>query len=721
MLMNMNRKMFVFFALLVLASHAWIFGYPNVGGTTDSYDNNQLDGSRFYLSETANVSNITVYITNVQNPYVAQVALYSDNAGTPQNLIVNSSSVSPVNGWNVFQIPKTQLSQGYYWIVYNTNSVSHYRNNLVYDASDYNQLAYSNTAVNFGTWPTTFPNPAFYGSQYSMYVNYSVTTSPNVSYIQPTPGVYYVQNSTANFSASANDSENYITIMKAQVTFPNATSVNYSMNPLQGIIGGNPAVSGSTSFTVNNGFFGSQYYTMIDLVNPVNITTNLTSWQIYAATSGSAALRVFRVDGGNLDYVGGSSYQTISAGYNNFSTNIQVKKGDLIGFAVNIPLFSSFSVSANNYANGMKYQTGDIQSSTLQSSWTTSNYQMSFSAFGFNGSYAYSFNQTSQPGTYNVSYIAGNTLNKFNTSNTYFIIYIPLAANLTIFTQEDYNSPLRTGIYANNNSTFYANYSSLAGAFFNNSNCFAFFNDSQTIPMSLNSPLQLYTANRSFTNQGKYSWSVFCFQFPYGSFSSVENFTVHNPGVTTDQSSYRNCGSVYYQINTYNSQGQPINTNLNISILNNLNATMQQLSVTTTNDKYQGYYLLPSNASSGNWWVNAQTCVNIFYPFMVQTWSFDPWKVSLSFNPDKIHYSTSDTFTATIFALNLNGEGMLGLTSSNLSVSVDSTPIAFTEVGNGYYQAIVNAATLSVGEHILSVNTKTFGVNASASKSFYVG
>jgi hypothetical protein len=720
----MNKKIVLFFlVLLVVASHAWIFGYPNVGGTIDSYDNNQLDGSRFYLSETANVSNITVYVTNIQNPYVAQVALYSDNGGTPQNRIVNSSSVSPVNGWNVFQIPRTQLSPGYYWIVYNTNTPNANKNNLVYDSSDYNQLAYSQVTVNFGSWPSTFPSPALYQAQYSMYVNYTVNTIPNVSYVLPTPGSYYQQNQTVNYSVIANDSDNYITTMNAQTTFPNGTSVNASMTPLQGMVGGNPAVSGSTNFTLNRGFFGSQYYTVVDLVNPVNETTNLTSWQVYAASSGSVALRVFRKDGGNYDYVGGTAYQNVNTGYNNFSANIQVKTGDLVGFAVNIPLFSSFSISANSYANGLDYQTGDIQSSTLQSSWTAGNYQMSLSVVGFNGSYVYNnFNQTLQTGVYNVTYFAGNALNNFNTSKTYFIVYIPIPANLSIWTQEDFsNSTQRVGLYLNNNSTFYANYTNNSGVPLNAASCIAVFNDSQFFNMSFNSTIQLYTVNRSFSNSGAYSWNVVCFEFPYMILVQNENFTVHNPAVSTDQSSYRNCGSVYYQVNTYNSQGQPINSNLNISILNNLNVTMQQLSVSTSNDAYQGYYLLPSNASSGDWWVNAQTCVNIFQPFMVQTAGTDPWKVSLSFNPDKIHYSTSDAFTTTIFALNLNGEGITGLTSSNLSVAVDSSVKPFTEIGNGYYQFNLNTSGLSVGEHTVNVSTKGFGVNVVAGKSFYVG
>lgn len=717
----MDKKVLLVFLLVVAFSGAssWIFGYPTVGGTVDSKNQNQIDATRFYLNETANVTSITVYITNVQAGAADSVALYSDNAGAPNNLIVNSSNLFPVNGWNVFVIPVTVLSPGYYWIAANSNATNSISNNLVYDSSDYNQVAYKN--YNFGSWPSTFPSPSYFQGQYSMYANYTVTTNPNVSYILPTPGSYYVQNSTVNFSVVANDSDNYIKTLVAQVTYPNSTSVNYSVAQLQGQVGGNPAVSGSTSDTFYSGF-GTTYYTVVDLVNPVNATTNLTSWQIYAVTSGSVALRIFRNDGGNLDYVGGSGYQSVSAGYNNFSTGIQVKKGDLVGFAMSIPFFSSFSVSANSHANGLEYQTGDVQSSTLKSGWTADNYQMSFSVFGLNGSYVSSFNQTVQPGIYNVTYIASNDLNLFSSSQTYFVVYIPLNANLSLFTQEDFNSPLRTGIYFNNNSTFFANYTNISsGAPFNQSVCTAFFNDSTVLSMMLNSSLQVYTVNRNFSNPGSYSWNVFCYQFPYGTASQNDVFDVHNPAVSTDKSSYRNCGTVYYQINTYNSQGAPINTNLNISILNNSNSSLQQLSVSTTNNNYQGYYLLPPNASSGDWWVNAQTCVNVFQPFMVQTYNTDPWKLSLSFNPDKIHYSTSDVFTATIFALNLNGEGITGLTSSNLSVAVDSSVNPFTEVGNGYYQTSVNAAVLSVGEHVLSVNTKTFGVNVSVSKSFYVG
>jgi len=84
-----------------------------------------------------------------------QVAIYSDNSGSPGTLIASSSSqlITP-DAWNTVLISASVTTNTYYWLAYNTNGLAANSNNARYDTG-VASFAYI-ISEPFGTWPTTF-------------------------------------------------------------------------------------------------------------------------------------------------------------------------------------------------------------------------------------------------------------------------------------------------------------------------------------------------------------------------------------------------------------------------------------------------------------------------------------------------------------------------------------------------------------------------------------
>ena len=84
-----------------------------------------------------------------------QVAIYSDNNGTPGALIASSASQIIVpDAWNTLLISAPVTANAFYWLAYNTNGLAANTNNVRYDSGGAS-FAYI-TPEAFGTWPTTF-------------------------------------------------------------------------------------------------------------------------------------------------------------------------------------------------------------------------------------------------------------------------------------------------------------------------------------------------------------------------------------------------------------------------------------------------------------------------------------------------------------------------------------------------------------------------------------
>lgn len=128
-------------------------------------------------------------------------------------------------------------------------------------------------------------------------------------------------------------------------------------------------VDGGYACTDRGGNCSTSYIQILDSV-PISVSGTLTGWCTYGVGSGNIALRIFRLNGSNYDYVGGSGTETSGSGLNEFSTSIAVQAGDLVGYYQ-----TGGSLSCETPANeNIRYKDYgvDITSTTPTSDWSTS-------------------------------------------------------------------------------------------------------------------------------------------------------------------------------------------------------------------------------------------------------------------------------------------------------------------------------------------------------------
>jgi hypothetical protein len=92
----------------------YLFGSTSTG--TNSGNGSYLYSTRFQCSSDSTVSEIQIYSGSAG---AAKVALYSDNAGSPDSLIVANETGTAISAsqWNVISIADTSVTNGtYYWI-----------------------------------------------------------------------------------------------------------------------------------------------------------------------------------------------------------------------------------------------------------------------------------------------------------------------------------------------------------------------------------------------------------------------------------------------------------------------------------------------------------------------------------------------------------------------------------------------------------------------------
>lgn len=148
-------------------------GITSVGPTTDTHDQNVLSGLKVTAPANVTLTSLSVYVTNLDNRQANrqfQLAVYADNNGVPGVLIANTATGTLVNSWNTLPISVPLQAGQNYWFVNNNNGRSTTVNNLVYNNTGIG--VYSNTTVNFGTWPSTFPLPVTGNWGYSIYGSY---------------------------------------------------------------------------------------------------------------------------------------------------------------------------------------------------------------------------------------------------------------------------------------------------------------------------------------------------------------------------------------------------------------------------------------------------------------------------------------------------------------------------------------------------------------------
>lgn len=112
-------------------------GRPTVGTLVDSFDSDNINGSRFVTDVRAGpVGSLSIYVAAPvdQAPNDRfEVAVYDDRHGAPhRRLAVSERGTLQADSWNTVSIDTTLRPDTAYWFFYNTNGTSGAVNNAVY-------------------------------------------------------------------------------------------------------------------------------------------------------------------------------------------------------------------------------------------------------------------------------------------------------------------------------------------------------------------------------------------------------------------------------------------------------------------------------------------------------------------------------------------------------------------------------------------------------------
>lgn len=114
------------------------------------------------------------------------------------------------------------------------------------------------------------------------------------------------------------------------------------------------------------GVAAGAFQTIIDLNTSASMATVLTKGFAYCHSSlANCKIKVFRDDGTNYNFVGEVLFNT-SSGTNTIPMNISIQSGDLIGYYCPNTLGVAYDTSAGTSV----YQSGDITTNTLKTSWS---------------------------------------------------------------------------------------------------------------------------------------------------------------------------------------------------------------------------------------------------------------------------------------------------------------------------------------------------------------
>lgn len=147
------------------------FGTTSEAGTSTGGASTTLVATKYALSETAYTVSIHVYTPTSGN---VKGAIYSDNAGAPNALLVAQNTQAAATGgqWNTITISEISLSVGNYWVAIKTDT----NNMRAYKAGGASQAAYYGSDTYSNSFASTFPTPSGYqNNDYVCYVTYNTT------------------------------------------------------------------------------------------------------------------------------------------------------------------------------------------------------------------------------------------------------------------------------------------------------------------------------------------------------------------------------------------------------------------------------------------------------------------------------------------------------------------------------------------------------------------
>jgi hypothetical protein len=141
------------------------FGKTTIGATATSYSGYIYAGCKRVVSEGGTITSISLYCNAAGN---ARVAVYTDNAGSPDVLVVESADEACAGGaWHDFGVPDTAFEAGTYWLCFQVTVSAMCKYDAATGGEKYRTYTY-------GAYPNPFGTVG--GTQdrdYSIYATYT--------------------------------------------------------------------------------------------------------------------------------------------------------------------------------------------------------------------------------------------------------------------------------------------------------------------------------------------------------------------------------------------------------------------------------------------------------------------------------------------------------------------------------------------------------------------
>jgi hypothetical protein len=167
--MNANASVTATFTSATQAGGG-IIGYNGAGSTTDylSDANGSTIGlTRFQATANLNVTAIYAKVLGITGAY--SCAIYSDNSGSPRDLLKTSATVTnPTTGWQTFSLRSAQtiIAGQYYWLAIWSNLRS--TSARVYCEPTGGTMRWTGT-LSYGTWPNPVVTAGAASFKYCIY------------------------------------------------------------------------------------------------------------------------------------------------------------------------------------------------------------------------------------------------------------------------------------------------------------------------------------------------------------------------------------------------------------------------------------------------------------------------------------------------------------------------------------------------------------------------
>jgi hypothetical protein len=229
-----------------------------------------------------------------------------------------------------------------------------------------------------------------------------------------------------------------------------------------------------------------------------------------------------------------------------------------------------------------------------------------------------------------------------------------------------------------------------------------------------------FTYNTSSLDAGIYNYIVYANDTSNNDAVPLAgNFTVVvplNATLNASKSEYDACGTVFYEIETFDSTGSPVDSSLTVQVKGTSGTVMEETTPSTSGGALFASYVLPSDADFGAWLISV-LAGGVFGErnFLVGIGSpSTPWKIDINFTPDQLVYPSATGIIMNFIPYNLAGEKMTGLLPSGISIQIDGTNVTSSAVElDGIYQ--YNYTTVT-GTHVARATVQ----NVTNSRTFIV-